>query len=151
MELPRLRTWNEKVKRWSLNYAQQAKRWERLSMHTTLIGTNVATAGLQINVIKRLAFLTILLTKELSEPWILTGIYMEYQSQMKCLTLQINYEFLPKKIKDSSILYSTARLPAPNHYGVGDRIRALISTATIFTVLSLSKAIKMVRRSISRY
>lgn len=125
-------------------------------MQLTLKETNVAMAGLPMHVISQVVFQTILLTKLLgsAERLMLTGIYMDYQSQTKCLTLQTNYDFLPnlkETVAELPTSYLMALLPARRNLGIGVNMWGLISTATIFTAALRARAIKMAHHFKSHY
>ena len=125
-------------------------------MQLTLKETNVAMAGLPMHVISLVAFQTIYLQKilESSEGLTLTGIYMEYQNQTKCLTLQTNYDCLPslkKMVAEFPTSYLMALLPARRSLGLGVNMWGAISTAIIFISALRARAIKMAHHFKSHY
>jgi hypothetical protein len=122
-------------------------------MLITLRETNVQTVGLPMHVTYRLASQIILLMKMgYVEQLTLTGIYMEYQSQTKCLTLQTKYEQPPRlETAVSPILFLMEKSRQAKKGGLGENIRALTSITIIAIYLSLSKAMRTVRRLRSHY
>ncbi len=125
-------------------------------MQLTLKETNVATVGLPMHVINLVVLQTILLTRLLgsAERLMLTGIYMDYQSQTKCLTLQTNYDFLPnlkERVEGLPTSYLMALLPARRNLGLGVNMWGLISTAITCTSALRARAIKMAHHFKSHY
>ena len=116
--------------------------------------TDVPMVGLPMRVISLVASQTIFLTRAgLLEHGIATGIYMEYQSQTKCLTLQINYESLPslkKTMEELPTSYLMGLLPRRRSLGLGVNMWGLISTLTICTLALRKRAMQMARSLISQ-
>ena len=116
--------------------------------------TDVPMDGLPMRVISQVVNQTIVLTRlGLLEHLTATGIYMEYQSRTKCLTLSINYEYLPslkKMVEDCPTSYLTALLPRQRSLGFGVNMWGVISTATTHILALRKKAMQMARSLISQ-
>lgn len=115
------------------------------------------TGGLRMQDMSQLVSLTIyqtLLVAMLYERLTLTGIYMEYRSQTRCLTLSTKFDYLPslkETLEDCPTSYLTALLPARRKLGLGVNMWGLISTVIMHTSVLRARAIKMAHRLTSHY
>jgi hypothetical protein len=105
--------------------------------------------GLAIPVIQRALLIITLMQRlaSLSEPLILTGIYLERKSLTSCLTLRIRFDSL-QSLTQASVLhtsFSQAKLHRLAWGGVSESILELTRMTRIAISLSLQRAIQTVR------
>jgi len=102
--------------------------------------------------LQRVLATTLLIQKlELLEQSTWIEMFLVSQNPTSCPTLLIRFAPWQRRINELNTLSLQVKLPALNHYGVGDLIRASISTIIIATYLSISKAMRTVRSLISHY
>ena len=138
---------------WSLDYAKRDNNFVNNSMTPSRIEIVLPMAGSQMPAMLQRVLATTLLIQHLGllerSMWI--EMYLVSQSPTSCPILLISFVPWQRRISELNTLSSQVKLPVLNRYGVGDLIRASISTSIIAIYLSISKAMKMVRSLISHY